>query len=325
MKEKILAMLRENQTYISGQDICNQFGVSRTAVWKNINALKNEGYVIDSVPHKGYRLLSEPDIINETQIRKYIHTKWMGKDIIYKPVMDSTNIQAKRIGEEGAQNGTLVVTENQTAGRGRRGRTWESPEGNVYFTFLLRPEIEASRASMLTLVSALALGKAVEKITNLKAQIKWPNDVVINGKKVCGILTESSTDLEYINYLVTGIGVNVNQVEFPEEIAGKATSLILELGHSVNRAEVIGEFLNQFEKYYEIFIATEDMTALVDTYNEMLVNCGKEVKIVDKDNERVLMAMGIDERGGLLVKDKDGRMESIISGEVSVRGLYGYV
>lgn len=325
MKEKILALLREKDGYISGQDICNQFGVSRTAVWKNINALKNEGYEIDSVTNKGYRLLSEPDIINEMRIREYLHTKWMAKNIIYMPVMDSTNTQAKRMGEEGAEHGTLVVTECQTAGRGRRGRTWESPKGNVYFTVLLRPDVEVSRASMITLVSALALAKAIEQVTNLQVQIKWPNDVVANGKKLCGILTESSTDLEYINYLVVGIGVNMNQTEFPEEIAGKASSLLLELGHSVNRSEVLGAFLNQFEKYYEIFIETENMSNLVDIYNEMLVNCGREVKIIEKDKESVLKAVGIDENGGLLVEDKDGNIESIISGEVSVRGLYGYV
>lgn len=325
MKEKILALLKSTSDYVSGQDICNRLGVSRTAVWKNINALKQEGYEIDSVNNKGYRLISEPDIINEMRIREYMHTKWMAKNIIYLPVTDSTNTQAKRLGEEGAEHGTLVVTQCQTAGRGRRGRSWESPEGNVYFTFLLRPDVEVSRASMITLISALALAKAIEKVTGLHTQIKWPNDVVANGKKLCGILTESSTDLEYINYVVVGIGINVNQISFPEEIADKASSLLLELGHSVNRGEVLGEFLNLFEMYYEIFIETEDMSGLIDTYNEMLVNCGREVKIIEKENERILKAIGIDENGGLIVENPEGVRESIISGEVSVRGLYGYV
>lgn len=325
MKEKILALLKSTSDYVSGQDICNQLGVSRTAVWKNINALKQGGYEIDSVNNKGYRLISEPDIINEMRIREYMHTKWMAKNIIYLPVTDSTNTQAKRLGEEGAEHGTLVVTQCQTAGRGRRGRSWESPEGNVYFTFVLRPDVEVSRASMITLISALALAKAIEKVTGLHTQIKWPNDVVANGKKLCGILTESSTDLEYINYVVVGIGINVNQISFPEEIADKASSLLLELGHSVNRGEVLGEFLNLFEMYYEIFIETEDMSGLIDTYNEMLVNCGREVKIIEKENERILKAIGIDENGGLIVENPEGVRESIISGEVSVRGLYGYV
>ena len=325
MKEKILALLKSTSDYVSGQDICNRLGVSRTAVWKNINALKQEGYEIDSVNNKGYRLISEPDIINEMRIREYMHTKWMAKNIIYLPVTDSTNTQAKRLGEEGAEHGTLVVTQCQTAGRGRRGRSWESPEGNVYFTFILRPDVEVSRASMITLISALALAKAIEKVTGLHTQIKWPNDVVANGKKLCGILTESSTDLEYINYVVVGIGINVNQTSFPDELADKASSLLLELGHSVNRGAVLGEFLNLFEVYYDIFIKTEDMSGLIDVYNEMLVNCGREVKIIEKDKERILKAIGIDENGGLIVENPEGIRESIISGEVSVRGLYGYV
>lgn len=325
MKEKILTLLKSSSDYVSGQDICNLLGVSRTAVWKNINALKQEGYVIDSVNNKGYRLISEPDIINEMRIREYMNTKWMGKNIIYLPVTDSTNTQAKRLGEEGAEHGTLVVTQCQTAGRGRRGRSWESPEGNIYFTFILRPDVEVSRASMITLVSALALAKAIEKVTGLNTQIKWPNDVVANGKKLCGILTESSTDLEYINYVVVGIGINVNQTSFPAELTDKASSLLLELGHSVNRGAVLGEFLNRFEAYYEIFIETEDMSELIDTYNELLVNCGREVKIIEKDRERILKAIGIDKNGGLIVENSEGVRESIISGEVSVRGLYGYV
>lgn len=325
MKEKILALLKSTSDYVSGQDICNRLGVSRTAVWKNINALKQEGYEIDSVNNKGYRLISEPDIINEMRIREYMHTKWMAKNIIYLPVTDSTNTQAKRLGEEGAEHGTLVVTQCQTAGRGRRGRSWESPEGNVYFTFILRPDVEVSRASMITLISVLALAKAIEKVTGLHTQIKWPNDVVANGKKLCGILTESSTDLEYINYVVVGIGINVNQTSFPDELADKASSLLLELGHSVNRGAVLGEFLNLFEVYYDIFIKTEDMSGLIDVYNEMLVNCGREVKIIEKDKERILKAIGIDENGGLIVENQEGVRESIISGEVSVRGLYGYV
>lgn len=325
MKETILKLLKESTDYVSGQELCNHLGVSRTAVWKNINALKQDGYEIDSVNNKGYRLLAEPDILNEMRIREHLDTKWLAKKIIYLPVTDSTNTQAKKLGEDGAEHGTLVVTQCQTAGRGRRGRSWESPEGNVYFTFLLRPDVEVSRASMITLVAALALAQAIETVAELHAEIKWPNDVVANGKKLCGILTESSTDLEYINYVVVGIGVNVNQTSFPEEIADKASSLLLELGHSVNRGQVLGEFLNHFEKLYEIFIMTEDMSGLIDAYNQRLVNCGREVKIIEKDQERIRKAIGIDKSGGLIVEDSEGVRESIISGEVSVRGLYGYV
>lgn len=325
MKEKILELLKQADGYVSGQMICEQLNVSRTAVWKNINALKREGYQIDSVNNKGYRLISEPDLLNEMRIREYLQTKWLAKKIIYLPVTDSTNTQAKKMGEEGAEHGTLVVTQCQTAGRGRRGRSWESPEGNVYFTFLLRPEVEISRASMITLVAALAVAKAVDDVTGLDSKIKWPNDVVANGKKLCGILTESSSDLEYINYAVVGIGINVNQTAFPEEIAETASSLLLETGHAVDRGQLLGVFLNRFEQYYETFIQTEDMSGLRDVYNEKLVNCGREVKIIEKDRERVLKALGIDNDGGLVVENSEGERESIISGEVSVRGIYGYV
>lgn len=325
MKEKILELLKSQSGYVSGQDICNQLGVSRTAVWKNINALKEEGYRIDSVSNRGYKLLGEPDVIDAMRIREYLHTKWLGREIFYEKEIDSTNTQAKRMGEHDAVNGTVVIAERQTAGKGRRGKTWISPAGNCYFSILLRPEVVVDRASIITLVSALALAKAIKQVAALDTMIKWPNDVIANGKKLCGILTESSTDLEYINYVVVGIGVNVNQTDFPEEIKDMASSICLEIGQEVNRAELLGTFLNIFEEYYEIFLETEDLSRLSDEYNQMLVNRGKEVKIIEKDQERILTAIGIDNKGGLIVENKDGQRETIISGEVSVRGIYGYV
>lgn len=325
MKEKILELLKQHADYVSGQDICNRLGVSRTAVWKNIKALKEEGYRIDSVNNRGYKLLAEPDVIDEMRIREYLHTKWLGSTILYEPEMDSTNIQAKRLGEHDAVNGTVVVTECQTAGRGRRGKTWVSPAGNCYFSILLRPEVLVDRASIITLVSAMALAKAIKQVAALDTMIKWPNDVIANGKKLCGILTESSTDLEYINYAVVGIGINTNQTDFPEEIKDMASSIRLETGKEVNRAELLGTFLNVFETYYETFLETEDLTKLLEEYNRLLVNRGREVKIIEKETERILTAVGIDDKGGLIVEDCNGQRETIISGEVSVRGLYGYV
>lgn len=325
MKEKILELLKKRSDYISGQDICEQLGVSRTAVWKNINGLKQEGYQIDSVNNKGYKLLAEPDVINELRIREYLHTNWLAKEIVYMKETDSTNIQAKKLGEDEAVDGTLVVAERQTAGRGRRGKSWVSPMGNCYFSILLRPDIPADRASMITLVAAMGLAKAIKRMSHLETNIKWPNDVIANGKKLCGILTESSTDLEYINYAVVGIGINTNQIEFPEEIKNMASSIRLETGKQINRPQLLGIFLDEFEKYYEAFLKTEDLTELAAEYNSLLINRGKEVKIIEKDTERVLNAVGIDHRGRLLVEDALGNRETIISGEVSVRGLYGYV
>ena len=270
-------------------------------------------------------LKNKPDIMNEMQIREHLHAKWIGNTIIYEEKMDSTNIRAKRLGEQNAENGTVVVTQYQTAGRGRRGNTWISPVGNCYFSLLLRPEILAERASMLTLVTALALAKTIRQVTDLETMIKWPNDIVVNGKKLCGILTESSTDLENIHYVVVGIGINCNQTEFSKEIAEMATSIRLETGIEVNRSKLLGTFLSMFETYYETFLETEDLSKMLEDYNNLLVNRGREVKIIEKEKERILTAVGIDENGGLLVEDKQGKQETIISGEVSVRGLYGYV
>ena len=325
MKEEILKVLRTHSDYVSGQDLCEQLGVSRTAIWKNMNALKNEGYHIDSVNNRGYKLLSEPDVLEAKRIREYLHTRWIAENIWYQTETDSTNTQAKRMGEDGAPNGTLVITEHQTAGKGRRGRSWVSPIGNCYFSILLRPEISVDRASMITLVSALALAKTIKEAEGLDTMIKWPNDVIANGKKLCGILTESSTDLEYIHYAVVGIGINTNQIDFPDEIKEMASSIRRETGKEINRAKLLGSFLNIFEDYYEKFLETEDLSILLEEYNRFLVNCGKEVKIIEKEQERILTAIGIDDRGRLIVEDKNGHRERIISGEVSVRGLYGYV
>lgn len=325
MKEKILELLKQGSGYVSGQGICEQLGVSRTAIWKNINTLRQEGYQIDSIPNKGYKLLAEPDVIDASRIKGCLRTKWLGKSIYYETEMDSTNTQAKRLGEDGAANGTVVVTEKQTAGRGRRGKIWVSPEGNCYISILLRPEVVVDRASIITLVTAMALAKAIKQVTALDTMIKWPNDVIANGKKLCGILTESSTDLEYINYVVVGIGINTNQTEFPEELRETASSICLETGRKVSRPELLGAFLNAFESYYEIFLKTEDLRELSEEYNQLLINRGREVKIIENERERILRAVGVDQKGGLVVEDESGKQETIISGEVSVRGLYGYV
>lgn len=323
-REKIIEMLGSTNEYVSGQEMCEKLKLSRTAVWKHIKALKADGYVIDSVNNRGYKLESVPDVMDEKHIREHLHTKWLAEEIVYLPETDSSNIQAKRLGENGGRNGTVVVTDRQTAGRGRRGKSWISPEGNCYFSMLLHPDVRVDRASMITLIAAMAVAKAVHEVEGIEAMIKWPNDVVVNGKKICGILTESSTDLEYIEYVVVGIGINCNQKEFDEEISGMASSISLETGHDVERAKLLARFFECFEAYYDTFMETEDLSKLSDIYNEMLINRGRDVKIIDKDTERVLKAVGINDMGGLIVESDKGEQEVIISGEVSVRGLYGY-
>lgn len=271
------------------------------------------------------RILTEQDFWNEELLRKHLQTKWLAGTIYYAKKMDSTNIQAKQHGEEGAEHGLLVVTGKQTAGKGRRGRRWNSPEGNCYFSILLRPKISPGNVSMLTLIAAMGVAKAVKEIAGLDTAIKWPNDVVANGKKLCGILTESSTNSEGVKYLVVGIGINVNQAEFAEEIKGTASSIYLETGKQINRIRLIAAFLNAFEEYVSLFLETSDMTLLKAEYNDLLINKDREVRIIEEDRERILTAKGIDRFGGLVVEDENGRRETVISGEVSVRGLYGYV
>lgn len=258
------------------------------------------------------------------QLNQYLKTSWLGKNIIYEEIMESTNKYAKKLGEENVTNGTVVVTKKQTAGRGRRGRNWISPEGNCYFSLLLKPSIQTEHASRLTLVSALVLAEAIKNVAGLETQIKWPNDVVVDGKKLCGILTESSIDVDGLKYVVIGIGINVNQKKFDPEIDSMATSISLQLGQDVECAHMIAEFLNCFEMYFSIFIQTEDLSMLLSQYNALLVNKNKEVRIVDQ-SERVGVAIGINDVGELLVRNNAGVVESVNAGEVSVRGLYRYV
>lgn len=326
MKKKILKVLRNTDDYISGQELCEFFGVSRTAVWKCINQLKEEGYCIDSVNKKGYKIISYPDILTESEIATRLNTRWIGKNIKSFNEIDSTNNEAKRFAENGGINGDLIVSEVQTNGKGRRGRNWISPKGTgIWFTLLLKPDIRTENVSMITLVIGMAVAKAVNSLYDLKVSIKWPNDVIVNSKKITGILTEMSTELDYINYVVVGVGINVNIENFEDEIKDKATSLKIELGHNVNRAELLAKILEIFEDYYEIFLETENLVNLKSEYNRILINVGQDVKIIQSNEEKIRKAIGINERGELLVEDENQNIEKIISGEVSVRGLYGYV
>lgn len=334
MKTEILQMLRgvKDGSYISGQELCKQLGVSRTAVWKTISQLRELGYEIEAAPNRGYRLNAVPDLLSESEIESWLHTKWLGHPICYLDEVDSTNTQAKRIAEEtGSEgHGTVVVAGKQTSGRGRRGRNWSSPHGTgIFFTILLKPDIEISNAPMLTLVKALATASAIRELTGLEAKIKWPNDIVVNGKKVVGILTELSAQIDYVNHIVIGTGINVHQAEFPEEIAKTATSLDLELQREgrqagIQRARLLAMVLEKFEHYYEVFLKTQELSSLEGEYNSLLVNCGRKVRVLDPQGEYEGQAIGIDSRGELLVERENGIVK-VSSGEVSVRGIYGYV
>lgn len=326
MKEEILKMLRETDGYISGQELCNKFGVSRTAIWKVMKQLKEAGYNIEAQQNKGYHIVSAPDVMDAAELKSIWKPKWVGCEILYFDSIDSTNTKAQELAEKGYPSGTLVVADKQIAGKGRRGRNWESPSGcGIFMTLMLKPDINPNNASMLTLVSALAVAKALADITGKDAKIKWPNDIVIDGRKVCGILTEMSAQFDYINNIVIGIGINVNNSSFPEEISATASSLrLLSGGKKYRRAEIIEKIMEYFEKYYSIFWETEDLSALVNEYDAMLVNMKRQVKVLDPKEPFEGTAMGITKTGELIVDTWESR-KLVSSGEVSVRGIYGYV
>lgn len=326
MKEEILRLLRSADGYISGQELCNRFGVSRTAVWKAINQLKEAGYEIEAQQNKGYRLMAAPDLMTEAEIKSLMHTEWVAKEVLYFDTIDSTNTKAQELAEKGYPSGTLVVADKQESGKGRRGRSWVSPSGTgVFMTLMIKPDINPNNASMLTLVAALAVAKAITSVTGEEAMIKWPNDIVVNSKKVCGILTEMNAQFDYINHIVVGIGINVHNESFPEEISQMASSLMIEAGGKrFHRAQIIAETMSYFEQYYDTFLKTQDLSALVREYDELLVNRNKSVRVLDPKEPFDGKAMGITPKGELIVDTWESR-KLVSSGEVSVRGIYGYV
>lgn len=325
-KTRILRVLQNGDGYISGQRLCEELGISRTAVWKYMKQLKEEGYEIEAVQNKGYHLVEIPDILGESQIASRLQTKWAGRYLCFYDEIDSTNTCAKRLAEEGAVSGTLVVSDCQTRGKGRRGRSWDSPKGSsVYFTLLMRPEIQPDRASMLTLVMGLSVAQAINSCLGVETSIKWPNDVVLDKKKAVGILTEMSAQINYIEYLVIGVGINVNRRAFPQELQDKATSLEQHVGHTINRAQLVADVMKAFEKNYGIFEQTQDLSGLTADYEKILANRNQPVRVLSPGNEYSGIALGINKMGELLVQKEDGTVEEVYAGEVSVHGLYSYV
>ena len=273
---------------------------------------------------ESYEEIVTDGIYNETTITDQIHTKWAGKTVHFARETDSTNLWIKRLAKEGAPEGTLALAEFQSAGRGRLGRSWEVPEGtSVMMSILLRPKFEPQYAPMLTLVMGMAVAKAVKKL-GFDVSIKWPNDVVVSHKKICGILTEMGVRDGKIDYAVIGVGINVNIREFPEEMADKATSLYLESGREFDRSQIPGLVMEAFEEYYEKFAATCDLSGLKEEYESILANYNQPVRVLAKEPYEGV-ARGITDGGELLVEKTDGTIVAVSAGEVSVRGLYSYV
>ena len=273
---------------------------------------------------ESYEEIVTDGIYNETTIADQIHTKWAGKTVHFARETDSTNLWIKRLAKEGASEGTLALAEFQSAGRGRLGRSWEVPEGtSVMMSILLRPKFEPQYAPTLTLVMGMAVAKAVKSL-GFDVSIKWPNDVVVSHKKICGILTEMGVRDSKIDYAVIGVGINVNIKEFPEEMADKATSLYLESGKEFDRSQIPGLVMEAFEEYYEKFAATCDLSGLKEEYESILANYNQPVRVLAKEPYEGV-ARGITDGGELLVEKTDGTIVAVSAGEVSVRGLYSYV
>lgn len=327
MKKKILLMLKQaKESFISGERISDELGVSRSAVWKHINTLKGEGYKIESVPRKGYRLLYSPDILTLEEVEEYLTTDFVGRNIYYFDSIDSTNVRAKKMAME-EDEGTVVIGEEQTKGKGRLGRNWVSPKGKgLWMSIILKPKLIPAEVARLTLIGAAAVNKGLEDM-GIKSYIKWPNDILVHEKKVCGILTEMSCELNIINYVVMGIGINVNleQKDFSEDLIDKATSLKIIIGNKVDRKKLLAKVLNHFENLYIPFKEKGDISKSIHICRQNSMLIGREVRIIRGDTERIGKALDIDDEGNLIVKYKDGEKERIFYGEVSIRGLKGYI
>lgn len=255
-----------------------------------------------------------------------LNTGWLGKPWNFAEETDSTNDWAKREAGKGAPNGAVFLVRNQTKGKGRRGRSWADPKGSgLAMSLLLRPDMAPERAPMMTVLMGLSAAQAVADVTGKEALIKWPNDLVMSGKKLCGILTEMSMQGTKIAYVVIGIGINLTVEKFPEEIKDKATSLKLECGEAPDVERMAAAVLERFEQNYESFLAAGDLSPFKEEYDRLLANRGREVKVLEKQRELVGTCLGIDEAGELLVQTPGGECKTVFAGEVSVRGLYGYV
>lgn len=319
---RILELLRRQEGFLSGEDIGRELSITRAAVWKGIKKLREEGYEIEAVTNRGYRLTNPETMYNKRELEQGLKTKTMGQSIYFYEETDTTNNRARELALEGASEGTLVVAEKQTAGRGRRGKVWESPLGTgIWMSLVLRPQIAPAEASVLTLLCGLATAEAIEAETGLSAGIKWPNDILINGKKAVGILTEMDCEMSEVHFVIPGIGINVNTASFPPEIAEIATSLYLECGKTVSRRRLVHRVLERLEEHYETFLRTGSFAAMLEDYRKHCITLGKEVHVLGRE-PFFAEALDITPEGELLVRRADnGKEEVVFSGEVSIRGV----
>ncbi len=320
-KEKLLDLFENNRgVYLSGQDIAERLSISRAAVWKAVKSLRSEGYSIEAVRNKGYSLAVETDILSAQGIQKYLKPVCQGMELEVLPALASTNTMVREKAAAGAPEGYTVIANNQTDGKGRRGRSFYSPSGTgIYMSLLLRPRQYASKQAVkLTTMAAVAVCEAIEAVSGKKAQIKWVNDIYVAGKKVCGILTEASFGLEdgFLEYAVLGIGINVSPPMggFPEELKNVAGAVFCEAQND-GKNHLAAEFLNRFMTYY----AMSPEICCADSYRSRSLVIGREIQVIFSDGSKKAIALDVDEDCRLMVKYEDGKTERLSSGEISVK------
>lgn len=322
-REEILRLFRQRgERFVSGEELSQSLGVSRTAVWKQIKLLRDLGYVIEATPSRGYRLASTPDTLIPAEIQSALDTRLVGREVVYFQETDSTNVRAHELGEAAAPEGTVVVADHQVAGKGRRGRQWVSPPGvNLYTSVLLRPDIFPRFATQLTFVSAVAVARAIEDVTALKPRVKWPNDVLIGGKKVAGLLNEMSSETESINYVILGIGVNLNMRadQFPPDLRYPATSVALEQSFPVSRLDFARALFRRLDHYYFLFLE-EGFSPVIRDWESLCDLMGRPVEVDYQDRVVRGTAEGLDEDGALLLRLPEGMRERVLAGDVRPLG-----
>lgn len=322
MKERLIQLFEESrERYLSGEQISRELNVTRTAVWKHIQTLKEDGYVFEAAPRLGYKLVSAPDRLRPEAITRILRTEVLGREIHCFDEADSTQNIAHRLVREGAPEGTLVITERQTSGRGRLGRHWHSPKGKgIYMSLVVKPSIPIHLMPHLTLLAAVALCRAIRiAVPGLNPGIKWPNDLLIGGKKISGILMESSAENEALQYIVAGIGIscNLQPEDYPEELKDRATSLLIESGARVDRAGLIAEFLYQLEELYKLYLE-QGFTPIRTLWEASSATIGQEVRMITHGGTFVGTAVSLDDWGGLTLRQADGSFRTVYSADTEL-------
>jgi BirA family biotin operon repressor/biotin-[acetyl-CoA-carboxylase] ligase len=318
-KEKILNLLRAPRSgFLSGEELARKTGISRTMVWKHIKSLERDGFVIEAVPSQSYRITFEPDILLQSDIKTGLKTNVIGREIHIYSEVSSTNTRAMQMAADNAQEGTVVIAEMQTGGKGRRGRKWISPKGNLYVSVILRPDVPLHKAPLSTLMGAVAVASAIRTICRLQAVIKWPNDILLSGKKVCGLLTEMSAEQDRIRHIVLGIGVDVNMDPevLPADIRTTTTTLMTETGRKVSRTELLREVLRELDRWYEVLL--QDPAEVLKEWEKLNMTIGKRISMSGADEILAGTAEGIDGEGRLLVKLDDGTLRAVAAGDVTI-------